>query len=197
MITSQQAQDIVLNHCHSSPYGERFAIYFCELSPKQDFWIIRCNSESYVIYNQLEHCYVGVNAYLVDIFTGKIDIVGSGESVEDFLQDIYDAQTAGSQFYLLRPTFSKENKIALLNLKQWLKCGYTNTINLLTINRNWFTGKRRYLQHIQILLDKRDIKTEIVLADNIDGIVVINNNIWFEEDIIKKLRKVVGGGSSY
>lgn len=197
MITSQQAQDIVLNHCHSSPCGEQFAIYFCELSPKQDFWIIRCNSERYVIYNQLEYCYVGVNAYLVDTSTSKIDIVGSGESVEDFLQDIYDAQTACGQFYLLRPTFSKENKISLLHLKQWIGCGYIYAINLLTINKNWFTGKRRYLQHMQTLLDKRDIKTEIILADNIDGIVVINNNTWFEEDIRKELRKLVGGGSSY
>lgn len=197
MITSQQAQDIVLNHCHSAPYAEQFVIYFCELSPKQNFWIIRCNSERYVIYNQLEHCYVGVNAYLVDAFTGKINIVSSGESVEDFLQDIYDAQTACGQFYLLRPTFSKENKISLLHLKQWIGCGYIDAINLITINKNWFTGKHRYLQHMQTLLDKRDIKTEIVLADNIDGIVVINNNTWFEEDIRKELRKLVGGGSSY
>lgn len=196
MITSQQAQDIVLNHCHSSPCGERFAIYFCELSPKQDFWIIRCNSERYVIYNQLEHCYIGVNAYLVNTFTGKINIVGSGESVEDFLQDIYDAKAAGSQFYLLRPTFSKDNKIALLNLKQWLGYGYTDTINLLTINRNWFTGKRRYLQHIQILLNKRDINTEIILADKTEGIVIIDNSTWFEEDIRKKLGKVIRNESS-
>ncbi|HEK2896166.1 hypothetical protein [Proteus terrae] len=194
MITSQQAQDIVLNHCHSSPCGERFAIYSCELSPKQDFWIIRCNSERYVIYNQLEHCYVGINAYLVDTFTGKIDIIASGESVEDFLQDIYDTQTAGSQFYLLRPTFSKENKIALLNLKQWLGCGYTDTIKLLTINRSWFTGKHRYLQHIQILLNKRNINTEIILADKTESIVIIDNSTWFEEDIRKELRKVIDGG---
>ncbi|QPN88659.1 hypothetical protein [Proteus vulgaris] len=84
----------------------------------------------------------------MDIFTGRIDIIASGESVKNFLQDIYDTQTVGCQFYLLRPTFSKENKIALLNLKQWLECGYTNTIKLLTINKNWFTGKHRYLQHI-------------------------------------------------
>lgn len=194
MINSQQAQDIVLNHCHSSPCGERFAIYFCELSPKQDFWIIRCNTERYVIYNQLEHYYVGVNAYLVGTFTGKIDIVGSGESVEDFLQDIYDAQTAGSQFYLLHPTFSKENKIALLNLKQWLGCGYTDTIKLLTINRSWFTGKHRYLQHIQILLNKRNINTEIILVDKTESIVIIDNSTWFEEDIKKELRKIIDGG---
>ncbi|HCN42627.1 MAG TPA: hypothetical protein DIS95_09510 [Proteus vulgaris] len=194
MITSQQAQDIVLNHCHSTPYAEQFVIYFCELSPKQDFWIIRCNSEGYVIYNQLEHCYIGVNAYLVDTFTGKINIVSSGESVEDFLQEIYDTQTACGQFYLLRPTFSKENKISLLHLKQWIGCGYIDAINLLTINKNWFTGKRRYLQHIQILLDKRDIKTEIILADKIDNIVVINNGTWFEEDIKKELRTVIGNG---
>ncbi|MBI6529866.1 hypothetical protein JEP40_12175 [Proteus vulgaris] len=197
MISSQQAQDIILNHCHSSSIDKRFAIYFCELSPKQDFWIIRCNSERYVIYNQLEHCYVGVNAYLVDTSTGEINIVGSGESVEDFLQDIYDARTASGQFYLLRPTFSKENKIALLHLKQWIGCGYTDAINLLTINKNWFTSKRRYLQYIQVLLDKRDIKTEIILSDKINGIVVIHNNIWFEEDIRKELRKVIDVGDPH
>ncbi|MCO4180964.1 hypothetical protein LG195_00120 [Proteus terrae] len=196
MITSQQAQNIVLNHCHSSPCGEQFAIYFCELSPKQDFWIIRCNSERYVIYNQPEHCYVGVNAYLVDTFTGKIDTVGSGESVEDFLQDIYDAKAAGSQFYLLRPTFSKENKIALLNLKQWLGYGYTDTVNLLTISRNWFTGKRRHLQHIQALLNKSNIETEIVLVDKIEHAITVDNSIWFEEDIIKELRKVIRNENS-
>lgn len=196
MITSQQARDIVLNHCHSSPCDERFVIYFCELSAKQDFWIIRCNSERYVIYNQLEHCYVGVNAYLVDTYTGKIDIVGSGQNVEDFLQDIYDAQAAGSQFYLLRPIFSKENKIALLNLKQWLGYGYTDTVNLLTINKNWFTGKRRNLQHVQILLNKRDINTEIILADKTEGIVIIDNSTWFEEDIRRELRKVIRNESS-
>ncbi|XTD83138.1 hypothetical protein AB8849_08175 [Proteus vulgaris] len=130
----------------------------------------------------------------MDTFTGKINIVSSGESVEDFLQEIYDTQTACGQFYLLRPTFSKENKISLLHLKQWIGCGYIDAINLLTINKNWFTGKRRYLQHIQILLDKRDIKTEIVLADKIDNIVVINNGTWFEEDIKKELRTVIGNG---
>ncbi|WP_099075605.1 hypothetical protein [Proteus alimentorum] len=191
MLTSQQAQDIVLNHCHSSLCDERFAIYFCELSPKQDFWIIRCNSERYIIYNQLEHCYVGVNAYLVNTSTGKIDIVGSGESVEDFLQEIYDAQTADSQFYLLRPTFSKDNKIALLNLKQWLECGYTDIINLLTINRSWFTGKHRNLQHVQALLNKRNIETEIVLVDKTENAIIVDNSIWFEEDIKKELKKVI------
>lgn len=197
MITSQQAQDIVLNHCHSSPpYSEQFTIYFCELSPKKDFWIIRCNSERYVIYNQLDHCYVGVNAYLVDTTTGKIDIVGSGESVEDFLQDIYDVQTASNQYYLLHPAFSKENKIPLLHLKHWIGCGYIDAINLLTINKNWFTGKRRYLKHIQVLLDKQNIETEIILVDKTEHAIIVDNSIWFEEDIKKELRKVIGYESS-
>ncbi|WP_368869187.1 hypothetical protein [Proteus terrae] len=130
----------------------------------------------------------------MDTYTGKIDIVGSGQNVEDFLQDIYDAQAAGSQFYLLRPIFSKENKIALLNLKQWLGYGYTDTVNLLTINKNWFTGKRRNLQHVQILLNKRDINTEIILADKTEGIVIIDNSTWFEEDIRRELRKVIDIG---
>ena len=130
----------------------------------------------------------------MDTYTGKIDIVGSGQNVEDFQQDIYDAQAAGSQFYLLRPIFSKENKIALLNLKQWLGYGYTDTVNLLTINKNWFTGKRRNLQHVQILLNKRDINTEIILADKTEGIVIIDNSTWFEEDIRKELRKVIDIG---
>ncbi|EST58564.1 hypothetical protein I5E97_14805 [Proteus hauseri] len=192
MITSQQAQDIVLNHCHSSPYDELFTVYFCELSPKQDFWIIRCNSERYVIYNQLEHCYVGINAYLVDTSTGKIDIVGSGESVEDFLQDKYDLQRANGYFYVLSPSFTKENKQALINFKQWLACGYSEIILLLSSDKNkWFTGSYRTLQHIQIQLKAVEIDTKITLMEKTDDAVVVESNIWFEKDIKESLNKYI------
>lgn len=191
MITSQQAQDLILKYCNASLTDDIFVVYFCELSPKQDYWIIRCNSERYVIHNQLEHYYVGVNAYLVNTSTGKIDIVGSGDNVEDFLQDIYDTQTAGSQFYILRPTFTKESKVALLQLKQWISCGYIDAINLLTINQAWFTGKRRDLQHIQTLLKIQNIDTDIILVNDIKNAVIIDNDIWFEQDVRRVLSEKI------
>lgn len=192
MITSQKAQDLVLNLCNSKCYNDKFIVYFCELSLNQDYWIIRCNSERYILNNSHAHCYVGVNAYLVNTLTGEIEIVSSAHSIDDFLQDKSDLQRAGQCFYILQPTFTKENKQALINLKQWLGCGYTEALSLLSLNNNkWFTGKLRYLQHIQALLKNKNIKTEISLIETTDNAVVIEPNILYEEDIKKELNKFI------
>ncbi|MEQ4922231.1 hypothetical protein [Proteus hauseri] len=191
MITLQEAKIIALNYCNPSLTDENFVVYFCVLSPKQDYWIIRCNAERYIINKEPEHCYVGVNAYLVDVQTGEVEIVASGNSVEDFLQDKYDLRLANGDFYVLSPSFTKENKQALIHFKQWLACGYTEAICLLSANNKWFTGNYRTLQHIQIQLKEIGINTKITLMEKPDNAVVVESNIWFERDIKRELNKYI------
>ncbi len=54
---------------------ERFVIQNSELSAHRDYWVIRCNSEDYVVHGMTEFCYVGVNAHLINVVSGEHEAI--------------------------------------------------------------------------------------------------------------------------
>src|SRR3990167_7401021 len=102
MINEEQAKAFVLHRCEAFTQGrERFAVQSCTLSSKGDYWVVRANSEDFVLRGIQELCYVGANAHLVHTTSGDIETVGSGQSVEQYLEDKYDLIEAGDKHYVL------------------------------------------------------------------------------------------------
>lgn len=98
MIDKETAQSIVLQFCQDNALDSNqdlFVIQSCELSPNRDYWVICCNTEDYVVRGVIEHCYVGVSAYLVDTTSGAIEKVGSAQNWRQYLQDKYNLQPVG------------------------------------------------------------------------------------------------------
>jgi hypothetical protein len=184
MLDAQQAKSIVLRHCEGnsqSPAREPFAIQSCELSEQGEYWIVRANSEDYVLHGRGEHCYVGVNAHLVAVESGKIETVGSGQSVDQYLQDKHDIRKAGSSSYVLKPVFEHTDKAAIIRLRQSLECSMQIALQLVTPEfRNWFTGRRRVLQDIQVLLERGGVTTSIDLQPDPGHAIEVDDRAWNE-----------------
>lgn len=49
--------------------SESFVIQSGELRANGDYWVIRSNSEDYVVHGMTEFCYVSVNAHLINVMT--------------------------------------------------------------------------------------------------------------------------------
>ena len=192
MLDAQQARSIVLRHCEGnsqSPERERFAIQSCELSEQGEYWIVRANSEDYVLHGRGEHCYVGVNAYLVEIESGKIETVGSGQSLEQYLRDKHDVRNAGSSSYVLKPVFEHTDKAAIIRLRQSLECSMQIALQLVSPeHRHWFTGKRRVLHDIQVLLERGGVATSICLEPEPGQAIEVDEHAWHEVAIKAALR---------
>ncbi|WP_177413865.1 hypothetical protein [Pseudomonas sp. RU47] len=116
---------------------ERFVIQNCELSANGDYWVIRSNSEDYVVHGMTEFCYVGVNAHLINVVTGERETVANCFSVEEYLQDKYDLTAATGKQYVLTPALDRANKPALINLRRKLQCTYPQTLALLTARNGY------------------------------------------------------------
>jgi hypothetical protein len=169
---------------------ERFAIQSCELSFNGDYWVIRSNSEDYVVHGMTEFCYVGVNAYLVNVVTGKHETVVSCMSVEEYLQDKYDLEAASGNQYVLTPAIERGDKPALVNLRRKLQCTYPQILALLTgKQRHWLTGKRRLLEEAQRLLLEQAITTQIELVTDAGEAVTIGVETWHIEAVFKAVRE--------
>jgi len=180
LIGAADAESAVLRFLEPSAqqWNERMVIHSCALSPNGDFWIVRANTAGYVLHGRLEAALVGVNAYLVDVKTGSIDIVGSGQSLENYLQDIYDLRTAGSYCYVLGPSFDWTDKQAVINLRRQLDCSLVHAKHLLGDRRKWLTGKRRVLELAAQLLEKRGIASVIALEDDAGAATLIDEHVW-------------------
>lgn len=161
MITSAAAQQLILDRLNDAE--DKFCIQSCERTPNRDYWIITANSEDWVLHGRGERCYVGVNAYLVNVATGALEIVGSGQSWQQYLQDKYDIEAAGAARYVLAPAFEFHDKRAVINLRQRLDCSLQVVREILSRDRAWFTGKLRVLKAAQKLLEERDIDSTIKL----------------------------------
>lgn len=193
MLSAQQACAIVLNlHEGSTRNGhpERFVIQFCEGSSDGNYWVIRCNTEDYVVHGKTEYCYVGVNAHLVEVNTGAVETVASCFSVEEYLQDKRDLHIAEGRNYILEPSFSRESKGAVINLRKKLACSYPDTLALLTgTGRQWLTGKRRYIEEVQRLLASEGIETRIELHVDLQGAISVGPETWSLDAVLKALNK--------
>ncbi|MBK5373792.1 hypothetical protein JFT81_03995 [Pseudomonas sp. TH43] len=192
-LTADQACAIVLalfDGAMRDGKPERFVIQNCELSANGDYWVIRCNSEDYVVHGMTEFCYVGVNAHLINVFTGEREMVVSCITVEEYLQDKYDLEAAAGKQYVLTPALDRADKPALINLRQKLQCTYPQTLALLTgQQRLWLTGTRMLLKNAQRLLGEQGITTQIELLPDAGEAVVIGVETWHIEAVLKAVRK--------
>ena len=192
-ITADQACAIVLalfDGVMRDGKPERFVIQNCELSAHSDYWVIRCNSEDYVVHGMTQFCYVGVNAHLINVVTGEHEAVASCISVEEYLQDKYDLDAAAGKQYVLTPALDPADKPALINLRQKLQCTYPQTLALLKgPQRLWLTGTRRLLEDAQRLLGEQGITTQIELLPDVGEAIVIGVETWHIEAVLKALRK--------
>lgn len=192
-LTADQACAIVLavfDGAMRDGKPERFVIQNCELSANGDYWVIRCNSEDYVVHGMTEFCYVGVNAHLINVFTGEREMVVSCITVEEYLQDKYDLEAAAGKQYVLTPALDRADKPALINLRQKLQCTYPQTLALLTgQQRLWLTGTRMLLKNTQRLLGEQGITTQIELLPDAGEAVVIGVETWHIEAVLKAVRK--------
>jgi len=180
MIDAEQAQNFILRRCEASGEGsERFAIQSCTLSKCGDYWIVRANSEDFVLRGMHERCYVGVNAHLVSTVSGEIETVGSSQSVDEYLRDKFDAAKAGPGHYVLGPDFGKNDKSDVIRLRQTLECSLQKAMQLVSPEFScWLTGNRRMLSDARAMLQKEGISTSIRLLENTGSAVTIDSSIW-------------------
>jgi hypothetical protein len=187
MITPTAAQQIVLDRITRSDV--KMCVQSCESSPRGDYWIIRANSEDYVVHGRTERCYVGVSAYLVDSRTGALEIVGSGAGWQQYLQDKYDLEAAGDGRYILAPDFGFDDKRAVINLRQRLDCSL-ELVRAMVSDRAWLTGKLRVLKCAKGLLEKQGISTAIRIEPGTMSAAPIGEGVW-HWDALKKVLQAV------
>jgi hypothetical protein len=165
MIDAEQAKAIVLSKCEGwSRSGERFAVHSCVLSERGDYWIIRVNSEDFVLRGIQERQYIGVGAHLVNTSSGEVEVIGSRQDVQQHLNDQYDLAAAGDGYYVLVCAIDAKDKAAIVHLKKRLGCTLTRAVHLTSAgSRDWLVGKRSSLLHAQALLEREGISVIIEL----------------------------------
>lgn len=181
-ISAEKTKTMILDlYHHTNPHDsvEKYVIYYCELSPNKNYWIIRCNTEKAIIFQQFEYMLVGVNAHLVNTKTGEIEIVGRGQNIDDYLQDKYDLHKAGEQSYVLIPYINWKNSKKIIKLKQWLQCSYED-LKLLSKPQHLYglTSYRRGLATIQNYLLSKQIISEIKLMTQPIAAMRLKNDIY-------------------
>jgi len=188
MVTEADAKRSVLSRMQGASESEAFAVQSCALTPLRDYWIVRANSAGYVLNGDLARCYVGVNAYLVDTRTGEIEVVGSGATVDQYLQDKYDLREAAGRHYVLCAGFSADDKRAIIRLRQKLECSLQRARMLSERNRPWATSARRTLVMAQELLQKQAVSTLITLVDDPLDARPIDTGIWHWDALKRALQ---------
>lgn len=181
MTTESDARQLVLSRIEQSFVGreaETFVVQSCSLSAQRDYWIIRANSADYVLNGNFSKCYVGVNAYLVDVSTGLIEIVASSYSVDEYLQEKYDLREAAGRHYVLCAGFPSRDKRAIINLRQKLECSLHRARLLAEEGRAWAIGTRVILMKAQGMLRQHTIETSIVLVDDPGDARPIDRRVW-------------------
>ncbi len=186
MLTDSEACQLVLTKLD---HREPFAVQSCALSDRKDFWIIRANSATYVLHGDASRCYVGVNAYLVDVDSGFIEIVGSGEDVSGYLQDKYDLREAEGRHYVLTADFPRSDPRAVMHLRQVLECSLQRARELAETGRPWLTGKRRDLLRIEALFRERGVATAVRLVDQPLDARPVGGWVWFWDPIKTALKE--------
>ena len=196
MINADTAQAMILRFCEGdpqSPHYVKHAIQCCVLSERGDYWIIRANSEAYVVHGRSEFCYVGVNAFLLDVLSGEIETVVSRNRVSDYLQDKYDVRDADGQAYVLEPAFDLTDKAAVIRLRQTLDCRLSLALALLSPeHRSWLTGQRRVMQWAQREFTAKGVATEVMLRLGTGGALYIPEQIWHWDLLLAELKRLPG-----
>lgn len=197
MFDQIRAETILLESLNSSYLNgdreDKFVISSIKLSLNKDYWIITANSEAYVKHDDFSRCYVGVNAYLVNAKTGEIEIIGSCESVENYLQDKYDDIEAKGCLYVLGSGYKENDKKAIIKLHQILQCKLSDSRELIKGNKCiWFTGKKRVLSRVSDFFRTQGIETEIALEKKTDNLPKLCD-YTFWNDIAQVMNKRISG----
>ena len=185
MINKGKAQKMILDLVNQSDQhvDDEFIISSIELSENKDYWIIVANSRAFIENNDFSRCYVGVRAYLVNTESAEIEVVGSGESIEDYLQDKNDIAVANGQMYVLACGFNKQDKQGIVHLHQVLKCSLSDAKILCRQKTVWFTAIKRDLLVAQQILNERKIITHIELIDPNKTLPENQVSIWNLDNI--------------
>lgn len=177
MHTETQARNKVLTLVNSGSEHsvvDGFVISGIYLSEKKDYWIVRANSRAYVEGGDQSMCYVGVNSYLVNTESGEIEIVGSANSVESYLQQKYDLLESRGGHYVLICCFDPQAKEAILKLHKVFNCSLRKAKYLLSERKARFTGQKTYLVSVQKLLSAKGIETEIALLETTESAILLD-----------------------
>ncbi|WP_171940868.1 hypothetical protein [Herbaspirillum rubrisubalbicans] len=187
MIDAEQAKALVLHYAGASVHGsERFAVQYCALSERGDYWVVSANSEDFVVRGVLERFYIGISVYLVNTVSGQIETIGSSQNIDHYLEDKYDAAQAGDMHYVLVPEFGSGDKQAVMHLRRRLECPLQLALKLVSSeSSNWLTGKRRTLRHAQAMLLREGIVTSIQLRQSPTSAELIDDSSLLNWDGLK------------
>lgn len=186
MLTRQKIESLVLRLCSTDEAP--FAIQSCERSPDSAYWVVRANDAQYVFHGRTEFCHVGVNAYLVDSFSGEIEVVGSNCSVEQYLVDKKDLLLAGQKKYVLYPAFDGYDPKWVIHLHRKIGCSLPDARRLARNTEWWLTGKKRVLEVARDLFAREGISVNVTLAVNAGVAQVLSDGPLFWDDIKKALQ---------
>lgn len=193
MINQDEAESRVLAFGQAES-GVALAIQTCERSPRGDYWIIRANSEDFVFGGDRSQMLVGASAYLVRVADGEITVVGSNEAWQTVLQDKYDEAAAGSMHYVLDPIFERNDKTAVVLVRQRLLCSQQTALQLASEERRgWLTGLRRHLLIAQTVIGGKGINTRIVLRHDVDGIPQMDEHVADWNALVARIRSPYEG----
>ena len=110
--------------------------------------------------------------------------------MKEYLRDKDDFHRAAGNRYVLTPAFTRENKVAVINLRRKLQCSYPQCMGLLSsAGRLWLTGKRRTLEVAQRLLAIEGIETGIELEAGSKNAISIGPETWHSDAVLKALHK--------
>ena len=186
MVSELDARNRVLSRVGRS---EPFAVQSCVLSSRGDYWVIRANSAALVLHGDTSRRYVGVNAYLIDAHSGEFEIVPSYASAEHYLQDKYDVLEAAGRPYVLCAGFARQDRKAIIALRQKLECPLRRALLLAEPAHPWLTGKRSVLQHAQKLLADQGVASVVTLVDDPTDAPRIDDSVWHWQVLRELLRQ--------
>ena len=189
MVTRQEACERIL--ARFTP--ELGAISSCELDSRGRYWVIFANTRAWVVYGDGGRCLVGVSAYLIEVSTGELTVLGSGSDWRTYLEDLYDREETGGAYRVLISDHEVNDKRAIIRLHQRLGCSLGDARWLLSeANRSWFTGTRRVLTDAQAMFASLDMRTHLEVRDDPQQAVELLGPVWAPGDLWSCLRERLG-----
>ena len=181
MYSEQQAKEIFLEYINSPEVigtPKEFVVYAIRRSEKEDYWIISANAKPGCPQSG------GVYGYLVDVVSGEVIVVGP-DGIGAYLKDKYDLEEANGREYVLSYAHEPNDKKAIVNLRKVLSINYPMAVVYARNKRQWFKGRKRYLEGAQELLREKDIRSEIKLVEKSDALFSLEQTVWWWSEIEK------------
>ncbi len=187
MFSEKQARKIMLDFVNAEREQQNLPLYevtTIQLTERSDYWVISIDFRK----ADPEGFPVGVSGYLLDNSTGEIIVCGSNLPPEVYVQDKYDREDAQGKSYVLSCTLD-DNKCNVLNLKKNFGISYSESIDLIRNQKDWLTGKKRYLMIAQEILARAGISTTIKLVATAPALVKATQVYWWQDEIINDIKQ--------